>query len=77
MSNRDIIKEGGTPQSRMGGKLDVEIASVGIADLPVPSACKHWQKIKKHRCWERVTGRGSYTTGEALHSQGSKAEKAF
>jgi hypothetical protein len=22
VSNRDIIKEGGTPQSRMGGKLD-------------------------------------------------------
>jgi hypothetical protein len=29
------------------------------------------------RAWERVTGTGSYTTRETLHSQESKAEKAF
>ena len=29
------------------------------------------------RCWERVTGRGRYTTGQALHSQGSNVENVF
>ncbi len=52
-------------------------ASVGVATLPAVSVCKHWQDKIDQRCWERVTGRGSYTLREALHSQDSKADKAF
>jgi hypothetical protein len=52
-------------------------ASVGVEALPGASACKLWHKRIEQRCWERVTERGRYTTREALHSQESKAEKAF
>jgi hypothetical protein len=52
-------------------------ASVGVAALPGASACKLWQERREQRCWERVTGRGSYTPHQALHSQNNKAEKAF
>jgi hypothetical protein len=52
-------------------------ASVGVAALPGASGCKLWQDRREQRCWERVTGRGSYTTRQALHSQEIKAEKAF
>ncbi len=47
-------------------------------------ACKHWEERREKRCWERVSGRGSYTTRPSLHSQErlkakteSKKEKAF
>jgi hypothetical protein len=52
-------------------------ASVGVAALPGASACTFWQESREQSCWERVTERGSYTTRQALHSQKSKAEKAF
>ena len=61
-------------------KVNAGKTSVGVAALPGASACKHNQERREQRCWERVTGRGSYgsyTTREALHSQESKAEKAF
>jgi hypothetical protein len=38
--------------------------SVGVEDLPDASACKLWQERREQRCWERVTGRGNYTTRE-------------
>ena len=41
-------------------------ASVGVASLPGASAYKHWQERRKQRSWEKVTGRGSYTTRESL-----------
>ncbi len=44
-------------------------ASVGVAALPGASACKLWQERREQRCWERVTGRGCYTTRQPLHSQ--------
>ena len=52
-------------------------ASVGVAALPDASACKLWQERTEQRCWEKVTGRGSYTPRQTLHSQESKSEKAF
>ena len=52
-------------------------ASVGVAALPGASACKLWQERREQRFRERVTGRGSYTTRQSLHSQERKAEKAF
>jgi hypothetical protein len=51
--------------------------SVGVAALPGASECKLLQERREQRCWKRVTGRGSYTTREALHSQESKSEKIF
>ena len=58
-------------------KENAGIASVGVAALPGASACKLWQERRElGRARERVTGRGSYTTRETLHSQESKAEKA-
>jgi hypothetical protein len=52
-------------------------ASVGVAILPGASVCKNWQERREQRCWERVTGRGSYTTREAQLLQDYKAEKSF
>jgi hypothetical protein len=50
-------------------KVNVGIASVGVTALPDASVCKLWQERRDQRCWERETGRGSYTARHALHSQ--------
>jgi hypothetical protein len=41
---------------------NVAKASVGVAALPGASACKLWQERREQRGWEKVKGRGSYTT---------------
>jgi hypothetical protein len=64
-------------QSFISTKEQAGKASVGVAALPGASACKLWQERREKRCWERVTGRGSYIPHQALHSQNNKAENAF
>ncbi len=44
-------------------------ASVGDESLPGASTCKLWQERREQRCWERVTGKASCTTRQALYSQ--------
>jgi hypothetical protein len=42
------------------------------------AGCERVQALAgEKKAWERVTGRGSYTTRHALHSQESKTEKDF
>jgi hypothetical protein len=54
-------------QKEMGGKT-----------FPFYEHVKRWQERREQRCWERVTGRGSYKTREALHLQDSeKTRRGF